>query len=112
MEHTLAKQLRLVVHARRVLAVVRVIRLPDEGSERLADFDRKDLWPLVEAPPPGLTLRVVVAGQSTAVLASDRERLQAAAARGAIELFELPGAGHWLHADDPDGLLRLMLPYF
>jgi len=80
--------------------------------ELIADFDHTDLWPLIEAPAPAaLPLRVVVAGRSDAVSPSDRERLAAAAARGALELFELPDAGHWLHVDDPDGLLRLLLPH-
>ena len=77
----------------------------------IVDFDRRDLWPLIEAPPPGLALRVVVGGRSDAVPPADRERLRAAATRGAIELYELPQAGHWLHVDDPDGLVALLLPH-
>jgi esterase len=76
--------------------------------ELLADFDRASLWPLLEAPPPGLALRVVIGGRSHAISGADRERMRAAAARGAIALFELPEAGHWLHVDDPEGLLRLI----
>jgi pimeloyl-ACP methyl ester carboxylesterase len=28
---------------------------------------------------------------------------------GAIDLHVLPDAGHWLHVDDPEGLLALMV---
>jgi pimeloyl-ACP methyl ester carboxylesterase len=79
-------------------------------EELLADFDRTDLWALLEAPPAAIALRVVIGGRSDAVPQRDRERLRAAAARFAIELYELPEAGHWLHVDDPEGLLSLLVP--
>ncbi len=75
----------------------------------LSDYDQTDLWPLIEAPPPGVAVRVVVGGRSRTIAPPDRVRLQAAAAAGAIELLELPQAGHWLHTDDPDGLLDLLV---
>jgi pimeloyl-ACP methyl ester carboxylesterase len=78
-------------------------------AELLADFDRSDLWSLLTAPPPGIGLHVVIGGRSMSISASDRERLQQAAEQDAIELLELPEAGHFLHVDDPEGLLRLVV---
>lgn len=75
----------------------------------LADHDRNDLWPLVEAPPPGIRLCFALGGRSTSVSAQDRGRLQALAQRGVLELHELPDAGHWVHVDDPDGVLQVLL---
>jgi pimeloyl-ACP methyl ester carboxylesterase len=74
----------------------------------LADHDQSDLWPLVEAPPPGIQLSFVLGGRSRSVSSADRERLQALARQGVLELHVLPEAGHWLHADDPAGLLRIL----
>jgi pimeloyl-ACP methyl ester carboxylesterase len=78
-------------------------------AELLADFDRSDLWSLLNAPPQGIRLHLVIGGRSASISASDRERLQAAAKQDVIELLELPEAGHFLHVDDPEGLLRLLV---
>jgi pimeloyl-ACP methyl ester carboxylesterase len=50
----------------------------------------------------------VLGGRSTTISSETRSRLSELASREVIELLELPEAGHWLHADDPDGLLDLM----
>jgi pimeloyl-ACP methyl ester carboxylesterase len=35
---------------------------------------------------------------------------QPAAVRGSTRYHELPDAGHWVHADNPRGLVQIMLP--
>ena len=30
--------------------------------------------------------------------------------RGSLKVHVLPEAGHWVHVDDPEGLLRLLVP--
>lgn len=74
----------------------------------LADHDRIDLWPRVEAPPAAVALHFVVAGRSHVVDAVDRARLDELAARGVLTLDVLPAAGHWLHVDDAEGLLAAL----
>jgi pimeloyl-ACP methyl ester carboxylesterase len=74
----------------------------------LTDHDHTDVWPLVEAPPPGVRLGYVLGGRSQSLPLSDRERLADLDRRHAIELHVLPQAGHWLHADDPAGLLEIL----
>lgn len=71
----------------------------------LADYDRVELWSLVQAPPPSVALHFVVAGRSAVLAEPERARLQALADRGVLTLDLLPEAGHWLHVDDPDGVL-------
>ena len=78
-------------------------------QELLADYGRSDVWPLVESAAPEVALRFVLAGHGSVVDTADRQRLQALAASGALELHTLASAGHFLHVDDPDGLLALLV---
>ena len=75
----------------------------------ITDYDRTDLWPVTEAAIREVALHFVLAGRNSAVPADDRDRLEALAHSGAIELHVLPNAGHWLHVDDPEGLLALLI---
>ena len=77
-------------------------------NELLADHDRQDLWRVVEASDRAAKLRFVLGGRSTTISTETRARLTELASRDVIELMELPEAGHWVHADDPDGLLDLL----
>jgi pimeloyl-ACP methyl ester carboxylesterase len=81
----------------------------DAIEAMIADYDRTDLWPVTEAAARDVALRFVLAGKQSAVPAADRARLEELARRGAIELHVLPNAGHWLHVDDPEGLLGLLV---
>jgi len=80
----------------------------DAIAELLADHDRQDLWPIVESSGPGASLGFVLGGRSTTVSQADRGRLATLATDRRIELSELAEAGHWLHTDDPEGLLSLL----
>jgi pimeloyl-ACP methyl ester carboxylesterase len=75
----------------------------------IADYDRTDLWPVMEAAMHDVRLRFVLAGKESAVPREDRARLEELGRTGAIDLHVLPDAGHWLHVDDPEGLLALMV---
>ena len=86
-------------------------RVPlDVVTALLADYFALDRWPAVEEPDPSRVRRVVavVGERSDAFDAEDRARLEAAAARGSVELHVLERAGHWLHVDDPEGLLAVV----
>jgi len=72
----------------------------------LGEVLRRDDWPLLESPPPGLRLHFVLGGRSTTVDGAARARLERLAEAGRLELTVLPGAGHWLHVDDPEGTFR------
>jgi len=74
----------------------------------LADHDLQNRWPIVESPKRKAKLRFVLGGRSTTISLADRARLTALADQGVLELMELPKAGHWVHADDPEGLHALL----
>ena len=71
----------------------------------LADFRARDAWDVLESPPAGVHVHLVRAGQSDRWTPDVLHRLAASQA----EVSVLPGAGHWLHVDDPDGLLNRLL---
>jgi esterase len=77
----------------------------DAVDEMIQDYWRQDLWPVLRDPP--CPIDVVRAGRS------DRWSPQVVAryadeAHEDVTLHVLPDAGHWLHVDDPEGLVRLM----
>jgi len=79
----------------------------------LRDFFARDLWPIVEAPPPGVALHFIKATESSRLSEEACARLEAAGrATGRVHLHRVEG-GHWIHADNPavvTGLLADALP--
>jgi pimeloyl-ACP methyl ester carboxylesterase len=74
----------------------------------LDDYFAQDLWPAVEGTEVG-ALHLVVGGRSGVFDLDDRARAQAIAARRPnVHLHILPDAGHFVHVDAPEELLRLM----
>ena len=81
----------------------------------MTSYLQTDHWPTLEVPPTDVVVHFVRGGRSDRWTQADVGRLMRIAEgfgpggeRGA-RLHTLPDAGHWLHADDPDGLLRVML---
>jgi esterase len=75
----------------------------------MLDYFEVDLWPLLERPGLGRAVHFVLGGRSTTVSAADRARLGVIAARGpGLRVHELPNAGHWVHADDPEGVFSIL----
>lgn len=72
----------------------------------LQDVLRRDDWAVLESPPAGLTVDVILGGRSRTVEGADRERLERLAAMGRLRLTVLEEAGHWVQVDDPAGTLR------
>jgi len=72
----------------------------------LEDFFRRDLWDVVEAPPGGTEVHLVRASESDVMPAAELERARALVS-GRTFGHELHG-GHWLHVDNPGGLLALV----
>ena len=82
----------------------------DAGAlrELFTDFNTTEVWEAAEAAPPGASIHFVRATRGSILASEDAERIQRLAARGEpVALHELEG-GHWLHTDNPDGLLELI----
>ena len=76
--------------------------------ELLASFSETDLWRIVEARDPATDIRIVQASSGSILTPDDAERIKDIEARqGSARLTVLPG-GHWLHIDNPSGLLELL----
>ena len=87
-------------------------RLDPASMRALLDsFFVLDLWGVIEHPPAGTAIHLVRGTQSSIVDAEVRNRFEAAGlATGAAHLHALEG-GHWLNADNPDGLAELLREY-
>lgn len=73
---------------------------------------------MLEHPPKDLEIAIVQAEHSDRWVPDDVQRLKALAGReskpdvGKVSLHVLPNSGHWVHVDNPKGLLEIMVPNF
>lgn len=74
----------------------------------LEGYFATDCWEILESPPPATKVLVVAGGRSTVMRPADVQRLEAL---GSVSLRVLARAGHWLHADDLDGLVDVVAPH-
>ena len=78
----------------------------------ILDYLARDLWPVVEHPPGKASVHLIIGDRSDTYTLADRERaLRIAASNTRVTVDVLP-AGHWVHVDDPDGLLETFLTRF
>lgn len=75
-------------------------------EQMIEDYWRTDLEDLLDSGPVPLSL--VLAGRSDRWPEEIVERYRRRATQ-AVGFHVLPQAGHWLHVDDPDGLLRVLV---
>lgn len=75
----------------------------------LDDYFGRDLWPTVETS--GSQIDVVIGGRSTVWNEEDLRRAQRAADRAPhrVRIHRLAEAGHWVHVDEPSGVLSALL---
>ncbi|KAK1375753.1 AB hydrolase-1 domain-containing protein [Heracleum sosnowskyi] len=88
-----------------------------EGAVAMFNSYRKtDYWPLLENPPEGMEIAIVRAENSDRWDADVVQRLENLASRevdeagGKVSVFVLPKSGHWVHVDNPKGLLEIVTP--
>jgi esterase len=73
----------------------------------LRDYFVQDYWSLIETPPGRVRYNLILGGASTVYSAEDRARaLNAIGAR--VQTHVLEGAGHFVHVDDPTGVVAAL----
>jgi pimeloyl-ACP methyl ester carboxylesterase len=75
------------------------------------DYLARDLWPVVERPPGAVHVHLIIGDRSKSWPPAERERAARIAASNPRVTLDVLAAGHWVHMDNPDGLLRKMLEY-
>lgn len=75
--------------------------------QMLASYLATDLWPVLQQPPQGVRIDVVRAMREPRWTPPILQRF--AQLPATVRLHQLD-AGHWLHVDDLEGLLRLVVP--
>jgi esterase len=80
----------------------------DAIEELMRDYFRVDLWSFLEQPRERPELRLVVAERSDRWTAELRARARALPASTRVIYHELPSSGHWVHVDNPEGLLAML----
>jgi pimeloyl-ACP methyl ester carboxylesterase len=81
----------------------------DTIKQLFQDYCDRDMWPLLEQYSGPSILHFVRAGKNkswTTQIIHDFERLQQRNKR--IKLHHMPHVGHWLHAEDLNGLLSMV----
>lgn len=87
-------------------------------AEMYQSYEETNLWKIVEDVPRGVHMNFLKAERSLHRWAlEDLQRIHAAeelAAEegGGVEMHVLEDAGHWVHADNPDGLFRILSSSF
>ena len=76
----------------------------------LADYWRADYWPVLEGGRAG-AMHVLIGTGSDRFDAGTVARFAALDRAGVIHLHRLD-AGHWVHVDDPEGLLAALAETF
>jgi esterase len=75
----------------------------------ILDYFERDLWPVVENPPGAASVHLIIAEQSDTYSPADRERAMHIAASTNRVTADVISGGHWLHVDNPGGLLDRLL---
>jgi pimeloyl-ACP methyl ester carboxylesterase len=81
----------------------------EEIRALIVDYFARDLWPVVERPPGAARVHLIIADRSDSYSLADRDRaFRIAASNERVTVDVLP-AGHWVHVDYPEGLVRTLV---
>ncbi|XP_027349328.1 protein ABHD11 [Abrus precatorius] len=84
------------------------------AKEMFDSYWEKSYWNLLENPPKGMEIVIVRAEKSDRWDQDAIERIEKLARRGGsdslgkVSFCLLPNAGHWVHVDNPKGLLEIV----
>mgnify|MGYP003331177400 CR=1 FL=1 len=79
-------------------------------------FRKMDYWPILEHPPKGMEIVMVRAENSDRWDPRIVEKLESLDGRkndeseSRLSVVVLPKSGHWVHVDNPKGLLEIVIP--
>ncbi|VFQ68799.1 unnamed protein product [Cuscuta campestris] len=88
----------------------------DAAFQMFNSYWETDYWPLLEHPPKCTEISIVRAEKSDRWEPEVIDRLQSLASRkanegeGKFSYHVLPDSGHWVHVDNPNGLLQIVAP--
>ncbi|XP_051150155.1 uncharacterized protein LOC127264696 [Andrographis paniculata] len=88
----------------------------DGAVQMFKSYREMDYWPLLEQPPKGMTISIVRAENSDRWSRDIIEQLDHVASKrddetvGKTLIHVLPNSGHWVHVDNPKGLLEIVAP--
>ncbi|KAL3825742.1 hypothetical protein ACJIZ3_021771 [Penstemon smallii] len=88
----------------------------DAAVQMFQSYREMDYWPLLEHPPKGMEIHVVRGENSDRWDRDVIKQLESLDSKpvddteGKVSVHVLPNAGHWVHADNPKGLLEIMAP--
>ncbi|PKI49353.1 hypothetical protein CRG98_030281 [Punica granatum] len=88
----------------------------DGAVQMFNSYRETSYWSLLEKPPKGMEISVVRAEKSDRWDPETTQRLESLSSRGEDEsrgkfsLHLLPDSGHWVHVDNPKGLLEIVAP--
>jgi pimeloyl-ACP methyl ester carboxylesterase len=74
----------------------------------MADYFRVDLWSFLEAARERPEIQLVVAERSDRWTPALRQRARDLPPSTRVVYRELPNSGHWVHVDNPEGLLAMI----
>jgi len=81
----------------------------DEIRSLILDYFATDLWSVVERPPGAVRIHLVIGDRSDSYSPADRRRAERISASDERVTVDVLPAGHWVHVDDPEGLLQTLL---
>ncbi len=76
----------------------------------LEDYFRVDMWPWLESRRGTPDIHLLRAERSDRLTDDDEQRALALPPQARVSLHRLANSGHWVHADNPDGLLEILVP--
>jgi pimeloyl-ACP methyl ester carboxylesterase len=80
----------------------------DAIEELMLDYFKVDTWAYLAEPRERPEFRLVVAERSDRWTPALRARAKALSPSSRVVYHELERSGHWVHVDNPDGLLALL----
>lgn len=80
----------------------------DAAEEMLDSYWEVDCYPFLQAPPATLAIHFVTGERSDRFGREELRRIEGFHNLGLLRHWSLPDAGHWLHVDNPSGLLDML----